>query len=115
MAPRFVVVVNPVDEGVAWARSLGDRVGNFVPENATRDISDTIQGWLHNATNTVSNYQVAFVVNNGVHFVLSTLPPPRDEARYLFLASIIAAALRCIFVYYKARSIMIHYGASKRC
>mgnify|MGYP006087494283 CR=1 FL=1 len=103
MAPRFVELSRPVEDGVAWASSIPATVGNRV--RSLLDKSD-IQGWAAWCRMNVPE------INFAPGF-LGLLPQARLETKYLFVSALAAVILRCFFVFLKSRSILSIYGATK--
>ena len=113
MAPRFVEVARPVEEGVAWASSLtatvSSRLRALIPENATDAIMQNVNMVYENVPNIkfASDFQSA--VNDFVDF----LPEARNETRYLLLTAVAAAVLRWLFLVLTSRSILATYGTMR--
>lgn len=113
MAPRFVEVSRPVEEGVAWASTLpttvSTRVRTWMPENTT----DIIMQRLDMLYESIPEIRFATDLQSAANDVVALLPEARHETKYLLLAAVAAAVLRWLFVVLTSRSILKAYGATK--
>jgi hypothetical protein len=113
MAPRFVEVSRPVEDGVAWASTLpstmSTRVKSLVPHNAT----DMLFERLESMYSGLPEIKFASDFQRVASDAFDLLPEARTETKYLLLAALAAAVLRWFFVLLTSRSILANYGATK--
>lgn len=113
MAPRFVEVSRPVEEGVAWASSLpvtvGTRFRSLLPHNA----SDILWQQAEDIYSRIPEVKLASDVRSLASSAAAALPEARAEAKFFLAAALAAALLRSIFVFWRSRSILANYGATK--
>lgn len=113
MAPRFVEVSRPVEDGVAWASTLpstmSTRVRSLVPHNATEMLFERFDGMY----SSLLEIKFASDLHSAAGDAFDLLPEARLETKYLLLAALAAASLRWFFVLLTSRSILAHYGATK--
>lgn len=113
MAPRFVEVSRPVEDGVAWASSLsetlGTRVRSILPQNA----SDILRERAEEIYNSIPDVKLASDVRSMASSAVGVLPEARAEAKYFLTAAFVVAFLRAAFVFWRSQSILANYGATK--
>lgn len=113
MAPRFVEVSRPVEDGVAWASSLpstlGTQVRSILPSNASSILKERAEGLY----NSLPNVKLASDVRSMACSAAAVLPGARAEAKYFLTAALVVAFLRSMFVFWRSRSILANYGAAQ--
>lgn len=113
MAPRFVEVVNPLDEAISWSRHLG-------AHEALGAVRESVASWVNESQS--STLAAAEVAGNSLRelrawtllceLVLS-LPPPSSFALYMLAAAIAVLMLRCVAVRMRAAAILDAYGQTR--
>lgn len=113
MAPRFVEVSRPVEDGVAWASTLSSTMStafkSWVPHNATGMLFEKLDVVFSG----LPEIKLALDFQKAAVDAFDLLPEARTETRYLILAAMAASVLRWFVVLLTSRSILANYGATK--
>ena len=113
MAPRFVEVSRPVQEGVAWAASLPDQVKHnvrsFIPTQGTQRIINLLQ----NITATLPEFAAVSDLKLRIIALSNVLPPLQTQTKYFLLIACLALVARQCLIWVRSRAILAHYGAAK--
>jgi len=112
MAPRFVEVSRPVEEGVAWAATVTDGLGAKLA-NITANATGEVLKRLGSFTYVAPDIKVYEDLRCWLGEAASTLPSAKQETKYMVLASVAFLVLRWLFVVLRSRSILANYGATK--
>ena len=112
MAPRFVEVSRPVEEGVAWAATVTDGLGAKLA-NITANATGEVWKRLESLTDIAPDIKVYEDFRYWFDAAASSLPPAKQETKYMVLASVAFLVLRWLFVMLRSRSILANYGATK--
>ena len=112
MAPRFVEVSRPVEDGVAWAATVTEGLGAKLA-NITANATGELWMRLESITNAAPEIKVYEDFRYWFDEAASSLPSAKQETKYMVLASGAFLVLRCLFVMLRSRSILANYGATK--
>lgn len=112
MAPRFVEVSRPVEDGVAWAATVTDGLVAKLA-NITANATGEIWKRLESITNAAPEIKVYDDLRYWLDEAASSLPSAKQETKYMVLASVAFLVLRWLFVMLRSRSILANYGATK--
>ena len=109
MAPRFVEVSRPVEDGVVWASTLpstmSSTVRSLLPLNTSGMLFDSMYSSLPEIK-AASDFQKA------ASDAFDRFPEARMETKYFLIYALAAAVLRWLFVLLRYRSILANYAAT---
>ena len=112
MAPRFVEVLRPVQEGVRFASALPDVVLSLMSWVLPRNTVDVITNTMTAFEKCIPNIKAWTDFKLAVIFLVESLPPVRNEVSFLLKISVFFLLFRSAFVRLCTRSILLNYGAS---
>lgn len=113
MAPRFVEVVRPIDDGVAWASDLMSTVNGRVSLIGSKNTSSMILKKLGEVSTFLPNIKIAADLRQSAISAFDVLPQACSQTKYFFIAALLVAILRWLFLIVLTRTILANYGANK--
>jgi len=113
MAPRFIEVSRPVEDGVAWATTLTDDIGTQLANMTTNAAAEVLTRLRSIAVYFAPNFNVYENCRPWLDATASALPSAKQETKYMVLASAGCLLLWWLFVMLRSRTILLNYGATK--
>lgn len=99
MAPRFIEISKPIEDGIAfWLQTVSYVLGGLTPENTTLAHALSKLPFLNEAT----------------AVVLNRVPQPNENTLYLLAMSAAAVLGHVIYVLVKTQTILASYGSTRK-
>jgi hypothetical protein len=114
MAPRFVELLSPVEEGFVWVSFFHSNILMYLQYIVNSTTLNKSSEYLDTAFDYSSSSKIVEDVDSIAKSVFYTLPESCKVTKYFLLAAILSALFRFLYVCWKSHYIMQNYGTSKK-